>query len=400
MTARRALGLAVAAAAGAAALHAFGTTLPTPPVTEPQRLADWWNARGTALATLSVVRALGLALCCYLAVISFLAALAALTRWRWATALTGWAATPALRRLLIGGSLAVALSAPQTAAASAAPFAVTDVGAVIAEAENAATDTGAADISRIADIAVEAAYDATDMGPVDPADAGYRASDIGPAPAPGPATEIGPAPAPGPATEIGPAPAPGPATEIGPASAKGQYAATDIGVAPAEPEYRVTDTGSAAPAEPGYSVSDIGGSATRSVHEGPAYEVADIGQDAGTGLAEDADSQPGRVAAAGADRSPAAAAAAAESDRSPAADEAANPGSEAEDKTWLVMPGDNLWGIAADTVAHRTGSAEPHTVLQYWLDLLEANVEVLGENPDLIYSGQILRLPALSGDLA
>ena len=64
-----------------------------------------------------------------------------------------------------------------------------------------------------------------------------------------------------------------------------------------------------------------------------------------------------------------------------------------ERSAWRVESGDSLWSIAADTVRQRTGSAELEAVVQYWVDLIEANAEVIGGNPDLIHPGQTICLP-------
>ena len=277
MSARRALALAVIATAGAAMLHVSGSNLPVPPVDDPSQLDDWWNARGTALAALSAARVVGLALCCYLAVISLLALSAVLTRWQWLATLTGWASTSAVRRLLVGGSLAVALSAPPAAAASPASFSITDVGpAAHTQPVFTATDVGPIDTT-------PAVFTATDVGPIDTTPATFTATDVGPA-------------------------------DTTPAT----FTATDVGPADTTPAT--------------FTATDVGPIDT-------------------------------------------------------------TPATQSRDDTRVVSPGDNLWGIAADTVASRTGSTEPHTVLRYWQDLVEANSDALGGNPDLIHPGQVIRLP-------
>ena len=73
-----------------------------------------------------------------------------------------------------------------------------------------------------------------------------------------------------------------------------------------------------------------------------------------------------------------------------AADDTPDPGGLA---TWIVEPGDHLWGIAAATVAERSGSEDHMEVVRYWLKLIEANADTVGDNPDLIYPGQLIRLP-------
>ena len=73
-----------------------------------------------------------------------------------------------------------------------------------------------------------------------------------------------------------------------------------------------------------------------------------------------------------------------------AADDTPDPGGLA---TWTVEAGDHLWGIAAATVAERSGSEDHMEVARYWLKLIEANADTVGDNPDLIYPGQVIRLP-------
>ena len=63
---------------------------------------------------------------------------------------------------------------------------------------------------------------------------------------------------------------------------------------------------------------------------------------------------------------------------------------------WHVLEGDNLWNIATDVLKQRTGSAAPHMVQHYMAAIISINQETLGDNPDLIYPGQIIRLPQLA----
>lgn len=309
MTARRGLVSAVVAAAAALLLDLSGGGLPAPPVTQPDRLDDWWNAQGTALATLSVVRVAGLALCCYLMLISVLAVVAAITRWRWMTMFAWWVATPALRRMLIGGSLAVALSAPSGAAASSAPYSVTDIGAAAA---------------------AEPQFTAGPDAPAAPAE--HSVVDVGPATA---------------------------------------WAA--------EP-YTARDIGSAAASSPA------------PVHTAQAHTAADISP---TPETPPEHLPPEHLPSNEAD-----------THRNAPADISPTPETppehlppEGSGNTWIVMPGDNLWDIAADIVAERAGDTDPRNVdqrnvLDYWLRLIDANSEALGDNPDLIFPGQIIRLPS------
>ncbi len=305
MTARRGLVSAVVAAAAALLLDLSGGSLPTPPLTQPDRLDDWWNAQGTALATLSVVRVAGLALCCYLMLISVLAVLAAITRWRWMAVFTWWVATPALRRMLIGGSMAVALSAPSGVAASPTPYSVTDIGASAAAEPQRFTvgpDTPAA----------PAEYSVVDVGPARAwAAEPYTARDIGSAAASIPA----------------------------PDTAQARNAPTDINPTPETPTEHL-------PAE----------------H--PSSDRADTHRKAPTDINPTPETPTEHLPA------------------------------EDPSNTWIVMPGDNLWAIAADVVAERTGDTDPRSVLDYWLRLIDVNSETIGDNPDLIFPGQIIHLPS------
>ncbi len=62
----------------------------------------------------------------------------------------------------------------------------------------------------------------------------------------------------------------------------------------------------------------------------------------------------------------------------------------------VVASGESFWTIAADHVAADLGRtpSDPE-VAGYWLDLIEANRAVLAhpDDPDLLYPGQVLRLP-------
>lgn len=52
-------------------------------------------------------------------------------------------------------------------------------------------------------------------------------------------------------------------------------------------------------------------------------------------------------------------------------------------KTYTVKPGDSLWAIAKRILGD--GSR--------WKEIYNANVSVIGKNPNLIYPGQVLRIP-------
>ena len=234
------------ASVGVAVLHVSGSQLPTPPLTAPGHIGEWWSTHGTATASVSVVRVVGLALSLYLAAVSLLGLTAALTKWNWAHQLTRWTATPGLRRMLIGTSLAAVLSAPAAGLArDSDPFLVTDLGTTA------------------------------------------------------------------------------PAITL-----------TDIGAIPAG--ITLTDVG-AAPALAGSAPVDI---STPEVDSRP-----------------DVVSEPTTL------------------------------------ERWRVEPGDHLWRIATETLADRNGRTDESSIADYWLRLIDANRDVVGDNPDLIHPGQILELP-------
>jgi hypothetical protein len=65
-------------------------------------------------------------------------------------------------------------------------------------------------------------------------------------------------------------------------------------------------------------------------------------------------------------------------------------------RTWTVAPGDHLWSIAERTVADALGRPPAEAeVVAYWQSLLDVNRASLAdpENPDLLFSGQVLTLP-------
>jgi hypothetical protein len=67
---------------------------------------------------------------------------------------------------------------------------------------------------------------------------------------------------------------------------------------------------------------------------------------------------------------------------------------DSELATWVVARGDHLWSIAAATVAERGEDGREATITAYWLRLIHENRDVVGETPDLIYPGQVIRLPS------
>ncbi len=66
--------------------------------------------------------------------------------------------------------------------------------------------------------------------------------------------------------------------------------------------------------------------------------------------------------------------------------------------SWTVQPGDHLWGIASAQVsAARDAGLDieltNQTIATYWTRLIDANSDVLNNNPDIILVGQVLALP-------
>ncbi|MGC1512799.1 MAG: LysM domain-containing protein [Acidimicrobiales bacterium] len=67
---------------------------------------------------------------------------------------------------------------------------------------------------------------------------------------------------------------------------------------------------------------------------------------------------------------------------------------------WTVRPGDHLWGIAESVMAehgfHRASEAD---IARYWAALIAANRDRLADaaNPDLIFTDQVLLVPAPVG---
>lgn len=69
-------------------------------------------------------------------------------------------------------------------------------------------------------------------------------------------------------------------------------------------------------------------------------------------------------------------------------------------ETWTVTPGDSFWSIAEETLAERAaaqGNQPPDdaAISKYWFELITANRDLLAQDddPDLLFSGQALRLP-------
>jgi hypothetical protein len=72
----------------------------------------------------------------------------------------------------------------------------------------------------------------------------------------------------------------------------------------------------------------------------------------------------------------------------------------ASTSTWVVRPGDNLWSVAAATLAGSWGRTPSDAeVDRYWTALIAANRSRLAnsDDPDLIFPGQVFQLPPTPG---
>ncbi len=66
-----------------------------------------------------------------------------------------------------------------------------------------------------------------------------------------------------------------------------------------------------------------------------------------------------------------------------------------------IVGGDNLWQIACRRIRSADDTAGVAMVTEYWLQLIERNGPTLRSgDPDLIYPGEIIVLPAVTGDIA
>jgi hypothetical protein len=77
----------------------------------------------------------------------------------------------------------------------------------------------------------------------------------------------------------------------------------------------------------------------------------------------------------------------------------APPAGGAPDPEVVVQPGDDFWRIAEAAVASAaTHDPTEREVADYWMRLIEANADrlVVPGTPDLIYPGQVLRLPPVT----
>jgi len=73
------------------------------------------------------------------------------------------------------------------------------------------------------------------------------------------------------------------------------------------------------------------------------------------------------------------------------------PASAAEAARHTVVHGDHLWSIAGQRLA-AVGDGRPgqHDIARYWLRVIEANRETIRSgDPDLIYPGEVIRLPPI-----
>ena len=66
-------------------------------------------------------------------------------------------------------------------------------------------------------------------------------------------------------------------------------------------------------------------------------------------------------------------------------------GGSGEDERIDVQPGDSLWLIAARRLGPGASDAQ---LAAYWPRIYRRNRAVIGDDPDRIYPGQSLRLPA------
>lgn len=67
------------------------------------------------------------------------------------------------------------------------------------------------------------------------------------------------------------------------------------------------------------------------------------------------------------------------------------------DDRHAVLPGEHLWSIARDRVAAAGTGDDDETIARYWRELVAANADDLPSgDPDLVFPGQLLILPALA----
>jgi resuscitation-promoting factor RpfA len=65
---------------------------------------------------------------------------------------------------------------------------------------------------------------------------------------------------------------------------------------------------------------------------------------------------------------------------------------EAAATVHIVQPGDTLWDIAASNLPREQRTNGP--IAAYWQRIYEANRDTIGADPDRIYPGTILTIPA------
>jgi hypothetical protein len=73
------------------------------------------------------------------------------------------------------------------------------------------------------------------------------------------------------------------------------------------------------------------------------------------------------------------------------------PPARAAERTWTVAPGQHLWSISAEVLSASLGRPPAEgEVAPYWQQVVEANRARLADpaNPDLLFPGQVLVLPA------
>jgi len=62
--------------------------------------------------------------------------------------------------------------------------------------------------------------------------------------------------------------------------------------------------------------------------------------------------------------------------------------------THTVEPGDSLWKIASEFLSGEGGSPTGRDISDLWRSIYDLNRDLIGDDPNLILPGQVLRLPA------
>ena len=71
-----------------------------------------------------------------------------------------------------------------------------------------------------------------------------------------------------------------------------------------------------------------------------------------------------------------------------------SPAAEPADHIHPVVPGDNLWTIAAAELFRQTGRTAESDIRDYWLQVIDANQDkLISGDPDLIYPGESIVCP-------